>query len=305
MNDFSFERPLVLWLILLVIICAVKCRAKESALIFPHLYILKRVAEKKAFLPEFLKITTVIGTILALAGPVRIDKSMHIKKLGYDIVLALDASGSMQDRGFDPANPNKTKFDVVKTLVKSFIAKRDNDNIGVVVFGSFAYVVSPLTYNRQVIATLLDYLNIGVAGEKTAINDALIESINLLKNSKAKSKIVILLTDGVDTASKTPATIAIKMAKKYKVRVYTIGIGDPRDVDEAFLEWIAQQTHGYYFFAKDAKTLQKVYATIDKLERSEIKGESFVKKDELYAYPLFVAILALLGFIYIYGKRGF
>ena len=305
MSDFAFERPLVLWLIVLVVFCAVKCRAKESALIFPHLSILKRAADKKAFLPEFLKITAIVGTILALAGPVRIDKSMHIKKLGYDIVLTLDASGSMQDRGFDQLHPSKSKFDVVRDLVKSFITKRKSDNIGVVVFGSFAYIVTPLTYNKKVINTLLDYLNIGIAGEKTAINDALIESITLLKNSKAKSKVVILLTDGVNTASKTPANVAVKMAKKYKVRIYTIGIGDPRDVDEAFLEWIAQQTGGHYFFARTAKTLQKVYDTIDKLEPSEIKGENFVKKDELYAYPLFVAILALLGFIYIYGKRGF
>ncbi|BCD59741.1 MULTISPECIES: VWA domain-containing protein [unclassified Nitratiruptor] len=305
MSSFAFERPLWLWVILIVIFCALKCRAKESALIFPHIDILKKAANKKAFLPEFLKMTAIIGTLFALAGPVHIDNSVHLKKKGYDIVLAIDASGSMQEKGFDPRYPQKTKFDVVRDLVKAFISRRKSDNIGVVIFGSFTYIASPLTFNKAAVKKILDYLDIGVAGSKTAIDDALIESIRLLKESQAKSKIVILLTDGIDTASKTPADIAVKMAKKYGVKIYTIGIGDKRGIDEAFLRWLAQQGHGYYFYAKDASMLQKIYNEINRLEPSEIRGKEIVKKDELYPYILFVAILALLGFIYIYGKRGF
>ena len=305
MSDFSFERPLWLWFIVVVIICFMKCRAKESALIFPHLSILKKAADKKSFLPEFLKTLSIIATIVALAGPVKIDRSVTIKHKGYAIVLAIDASGSMKEGGFDKSNPAISKFDVVKRLVKDFIQKRENDNIGVVIFGSFSYIASPLSFNKDVIAKILEYLDIGIAGQKTAINDALIESVNLVKKSSAKSKIVILLTDGIDTASKTPPNIAVKLAKKYDVKIYTIGIGDRGMVDERFLHWIAEQTEGRAFFARDAKGLAKVYATIDKLEKSEIRGREFVKKDELYPYVLFVAILALLGYIYIYGKRGF
>ncbi len=305
MSSFAFERPWVLILILLVIVCAIKCRAKESALIFPHLSILKRATGKKAFLPEFLKMVSIIGVIVALAGPVAIDRSVEVKKKGYDIVLAIDASGSMQEKGFDRANPFLRKFDVVRDLVKDFIKKRVNDNIGIVIFGSFAYIASPLSFNKDVIAQILDYLDIGIAGQKTAISDALIESINMLKSSKAKSKIVILLTDGIDTASRTPIEVPLKMAKKYGVKIYTIGIGDRRGIDEAYLRYIAQQSGGHYFYAKDAKMLKKVYATIDKLEKSEIRGKHYFKKEELYPYILFVAILALLGYIYIYSKRGF
>ncbi len=305
MSEFGFERPVWLWLIVLAVVCLIKCRAKESALIFPHLAILKRAADKKSFLPEFLKATAIIGTIIALAGPVAIDSNVQIKRKGYDIVLALDASGSMKERGFDKTRPQRTKFDVVKELVKDFIKKRDGDNLGLLIFGSYSYIASPLTFNVDVITDILDYLDIGIAGQKTAINDAVAEAVHMLKNAKAKSKVVILLTDGIDTASRTPAEVAIKMAKKYHVKIYTIGIGDRRSVDEAYLRWMAEQTGGHYFFARDAKDLAKVYATIDKLEKSEIRGHDLVKKDELYPYVLFVAILALLGYIYIYGKRGF
>jgi len=305
MSSFAFERPWVLVLIVIAIICLIRCRAKESALIFPHLKILKKSVGKKAFLPEFLKAVAIIGTIAALAGPVAIDKSVEIKKKGYDIVLAIDASGSMAERGFDRQNPALRKFDVVRELVKDFIKKRTNDNIGVVIFGSFAYIASPLTFNKKVVAKLLDYLDIGIAGQKTAISDALIESVHMLKHSGAKSKVIVLLTDGIDTASRTPVDVALKMAKKYGVRIYTIGIGDRRGIDEAYLRYIAQKSGGHYFYAKDASTLQKVYSTIDKLEKSQIKAGDFVKKEQLYPYVLFVAILALLGYIYIYSKRGF
>ncbi|SMC09080.1 vWA domain-containing protein [Nitratiruptor tergarcus] len=305
MSEFAFERPLVLWLIVLVIICFIKCRAKESALLFPHLSILKKAADKKSFLPEFLKAVAIFGLIFSLAGPVAIDKSVELKKRGYDIVLALDASGSMREKGFDKSNPFKTKFEVVKELVKDFIKRRVNDNIGVVIFGSFSYIASPLSFNKDVVNKILDYLDIGIAGQKTAISDALIESISMLKDSKAKSKVIILLTDGIDTASKTPISVAMKMAKKYHIKIYTIGIGQRRGIDERLLSWIAEESGGEYFFARTAKDLHKVYATIDKLEKSEIRGKEFVKKAELYPYVLFVAILALLGYIYIYSKRGF
>ena len=305
MSDFAFERPLVLWLVVVVIVCLIKCRARESALIFPHLDIVKKAANKKSFLPEFLKATAIIGVVLALAGPVAIDRSQELHKRGYAIVLALDASGSMKEQGFDPANRALSKFDVVKRLVKEFIKRRHDDNIGVVVFGSVATVASPLTFNKEVLTRLLDYLDIGVAGQKTAIDDALVQSMRMLSRSSAKSKILILLTDGIDTASRVPPDVVMRMAKKYRIKIHTIGIGRKRDIDEPFLKWIAQQSGGRYFFAKDAKVLRRVYDYIDRLEKSEIRGKRFVKKDELYPYVLFVAILALLGYIYIYGKRGF
>ncbi len=305
MSEFSFERPLWLWLIVVVIVCFMKCRAKESALIFPHLSILKKAANTKGFLSEFLKATAIIGTIIALAGPVAVDKNVQVARKGYDIVLALDASGSMKEGGFDRAHPERTKFDVVKSLVKDFIAKRKGDNIGLLIFGSYSYIASPLTFNTDVITKILSYLNIGIAGQKTAIDDAIVEGVHMLKKAHAKSKILILLTDGIDTASRTPPDVAIKMAKKYHIKIYTIGIGERREIDERFLYWIAQQTGGRYFFARSAKDLAKVYATIDKLEKSTIRGNKLIKKEELYPYVLFVAILALLGYIYIYGKRGF
>jgi len=303
-EDFAFERPLWLYLIVLVVVCSWKCRAKESALIFSALSILKKAAGKKGFLPEFLKMVALVGTIVALAGPLRLDHGVEMKKRGYDIVVAIDASGSMRESGFDPADPTLSKFDVVKRLVGEFVRRRKSDNIALVVFGSFAYIASPLTFNGSFIARLIEYMEIGIAGQKTAINDALFEGIHLLKSGEAKSKIVILLTDGIDTASRTPMEVVEKMARKHGVKIFTIGIGERGGIDESYLRWIAQKSGGRYFYAPDAATLQQVYETIDRLAKSEIRAGAFVKKEQLYQYPLFAAVLALLGFIYIYSRRG-
>ena len=304
MSSFSFEYPWVLVLIPVVIFCFIKCKAKDSALIFPHLKLLKTAGNKKRFLLDFLKYSATFLLIVSIASPVRVDNNLKIKNVGYDIALAIDASGSMKEKGFDRENLNKTKFDVVKELVKDFVSKRANDNIALVVFGSFAYVSSPLTFNKNVLKKIIDYLQIGIAGQKTAILDAAIQAISLLEKGEAKSKILILLTDGIDTASRVPLDIVLKMAKKHNIKVYTIGIGEKEDINIPLLKKIAKKTKGEFFYAKNALALKEVYKQIDRLEKSEIEGEKFVKKEHLYSYILFISILCLLLYIYIYGRRG-
>ena len=304
MNSFDFEYPYFLLLIPFFIICFLKCKAKESAIIFPHLSILKKAGSKKRFLLDFLKLTSLFLLVVAFAMPVRIDKSVEVKNYGYDIGLAIDASGSMKERGFDIKNPKKNKFSVVKNLVKDFIKKREQDNISLVVFGSFAYTASPLTFNKKVLEKIIDYLNIGIAGQKTAILDAIAQTISLLKTADAKSKILILLTDGIDTASKIPLEIVLKMAKKYKIKIYTIGIGSKEDINVALLKKIAKSSGGKFYFAKNAKDLKEVYEDINRLEKSKIRGKDFVKKEQLYPNVLFLSIMFLLFYIYFYGRRG-
>jgi len=304
MNSFEFLYPWVLFLIPLSIICFIKCRAKESAIIFPHLHLLKKSSGKKRFLLDFLKFSSFFLLIVSIAMPVRVDKSKIIKNYGIDIALAIDASGSMKERGFDEEHLDKSKFDLVKILVKDFISKRVNDNISLVVFGSYAYVASPLTFNKEALKKIIDYLNIGIAGQKTALIEGALEAIKLLKKGEAKSKILILLTDGVDTASEVPLEILLKMAKKYNIKIYAIGIGSKEDINIPLLKKIAKESKGEFFFAKDFKDLKKVYEKINKLEKSKIRGEKFVKKEHLFIYTLFLSIMFLLFYIYFYGRRG-
>ncbi len=304
MSSFGFEYPWILILIPVIIFCSLKCKAKESALIFPHLKLLKKAGRKKSFLVEFLKYSSIFLLVVSLAGPVRFDSGVSVKNIGYDIALAVDASGSMKEKGFDEEDFLKDKFTVVKELLKDFISKRERDNIALVVFGTFAYTASPLTFDKDVLKKIIDYLQIGIAGQKTAILDAIAQGISLLKKAEAKSKILILLTDGIDTASKIPLDVILKMAKKHKIKIYTIGIGDKENINIPLLKKIAKETNGDFFFAKNASALKEVYNKIESLEKSEIKGARFVKKDQLYIYTLFLSVLMLLLYIYFYGRRG-
>ncbi len=304
MSSFGFEYPWVLLLLPLFVLCAKFCQAKESALLFSNLRLIKKVGRGKSFFLEFLKYSALFLTVVALASPIKRDSSYEVKKQGYDIVLAIDASGSMREKGFDPTRLDRNKFEVVKELIKEFIKRRENDNLGVVVFGSFAYAASPLSFDKEFLSKLIDFLQIGVAGQKTAITDALALSIELLKKGEARSKIVILLTDGNDTAGRVPPEAITKMAKKHSVKIYTIAIGDEEGINKKYLKFLADQSGGEFFFAGYAQDLKEVYKRIDALEKSKIKQTRFIKVDRFYIYPLFLATIFLLLYIYYYSRRG-
>ena len=144
----------------------------------------------------------------------------------------------------------------------------------------------------------------GIAGKRTAINDAIVQSYNLLSKSKAKSKIAILLTDGVDNMSKIPFADVINLIKKRDIKLYTIGIGDARDYNGAYLKALADAGHGEAYGARDATTLEKIYEEIDKLEATKIDDKKIVQHTYLYIYPLFLAILSLLLFMYLRNSKG-
>jgi len=212
----------------------------------------------------------------------------------------------MKERGFDPVNPAASRFDVVKAIVKDFISQRTNDNMGLVVFGSYSFIASPLTYDKHILSRIVSQLEVGMAGKYTALYEALAQGVNLLKMSKAKSKVAILLTDGYSTAGadKIPLDVALDMAKKEGVKVYPIGIGGPDEYNRAVLLKIAKETGGVAFGASNASQLKEVYRKIDELEKSEIKNETFSYKNYYYFYPLFIALLSLLLYVYVRNKRG-
>jgi len=300
MFDFTFEYPFVFAILILFIIGAKFFKMRFEAILFPHLDILN-VAMKNQYINEVLKWITIIGLVIALASPVIEDEIVETNKDGYDIVLSLDASYSMSEAGFDLQNRSIDKFSIVKEIVGEFIHKRDNDNIGFIVFADFAYVASPLTFDKDILSEILEYLEIGIAGKRTAIYDSIAQSVKILKESEAKSKMIILLTDGENTAGQIPIDVSIDLAKKYNIKIHSIAIG--RYFNTLALKKLSKETGGKFFIATDKNMLLSIYSEIDKLEKSEIKSEIYVKKEYFYHYPLTISIIAFFIFIYLRNRR--
>jgi Ca-activated chloride channel family protein len=244
--------------------------------------------------------------IIALMSPVRDEPYELEPKDGYEIALILDASQSMKAQGFDTTNPQLTRFDVVKDIVSDFIKNRDSDNIGLVVFGAYSFIASPLTYDENILKRIVSQLYIGMAGKYTALNTSLAQGVNLLKMTESKSKVAILLTDGFSTpeVDKIPLDVALDMATKEKIKVYPIGIGMPHEYNKRVLVNIAEKTGGVAFGASTATELEDVYKKIDELEKSEIKAETFSYLKYYYIYPLFISFISLMLYVYARNKRG-
>jgi Ca-activated chloride channel family protein len=196
------------------------------------------------------------------------------------------------------------KFGIVKDIVDDFIDKRAHDKLALSIFADFAYVAVPLTYDKKSIKRLLKRIDVGVAGmQRTALYEALFLSSNLFKSSNSKDKIAILLTDGVDNAGTIPMDVAIKTAKKYGIKVYTVGVGNVGDFNPAVLKKIANDTGGKYFFANTVEKLKEIYKTIDKLEKSEIKADKYIKKSYFFQYPLALGIIFLMLYFYLRNRE--
>lgn len=249
--------------------------------------------------------------VCAAARPVWFDEAQFLPQNARNVVLALDTSGSMAEQDFAVPGQPRTRLDLVKDVVDDFIQKRTGDEISLVVFGSEAYTYTPLTYDLKTVRTLLDEVNIGMAGEMTAIGDALAMSIANVAKLPADSRIVILLSDGYANAGVVQVNEAIQMAKRTGVKVYTVGVASaPRqvrdffgfqqivnpgsDLDEQTLSQIASETGGQYFRATTAGELQAIYNLIDSLEKTEHDGQSFRPRKELFYVPLTLAMICLL-----------
>ena len=304
MNGFSFEYPFLLAVIILFIVCAKFCKERSRAIFFPHVKSLMVKSAKSSSWLTILKWTGITAAVIALASPVITKSYSNSKKEGRDIVLIIDSSDSMRQRGFDPTDLWRNKFDIVKEVVGDFIEKRENDRIGMVTFADIAFIASPLTFEKKFLTNITKMQEMGVAGKRTAINDAVVQSYNLLSKSKAKSKIAILLTDGVDNMSKIPFTDVKSMIEKHDIKLYAIGVGDERDYNGPYLKSLAEAGKGLAFGAKDASMLTEIYDEIDKLEATKINDKKIVQHTYLYIYPLFLAILSLLLFIYLRNSRG-
>ena len=259
-------------------------------------------------IPLLLKTACLILLVLAATRPQLYNVSRDIRSPGVDIILCLDTSGSMRAMDFTIGGNPATRLAAVKKVVMDFIQKREMDRIGLVVFGSQAFTQSPLTLDKGLLLDLVKRMEIGMAGDQTAIGSAIAVAGKRLKDLKAPSKLLILLTDGRQTTEDLGPSEAAEAVQSLGVKIYTIGVGgtEPapiqtpfgtryirQDLDEDTLTKIADIGQGQYFRAADTQRLQEIYDMIDQQEKTEIKVKEFFHFKELYHYFLIPALILL------------
>jgi Ca-activated chloride channel family protein len=254
--------------------------------------------------------------IVGLARPQRAQSRTEVTANGIDIVLGLDVSGSMQALDFLVDNRRVNRIEVVKSVVSKFIEERPSDRIGLIAFAAAPYLVSPLTLDHDWLQQNLERVSTAAAADDgTAIGSAIAASVNRLRTTAAKSKVVILLTDGMNNTGKISPIAAAEAAKALGVKIYTIGVGvrgmapipvrdeagnihmvmDKVDVDEKTLETVASATGGTFYRATDTDSLKKIYEQINRLEKTAQSVQKFEHFDELYSWALIPAV-SIFGF---------
>lgn len=240
--------------------------------------------------------------VSAAARPQWIGEPLPLPLAGRDLMLAVDISGSMVEEDMVIGARVTDRLTAVKAVAGDFIERREGDRIGLILFGQQAYLQTPLTFDRETARTLLFEAAIGLAGRETAIGDAIGLAVKRLRDQPADQRVLILLTDGANTAGHIAPDKAAELAAEAGIRIYTIGIGaDPRGpfgmslgrnpLDETTLKAIAERTGGRYFRARNLRELQSIYALLDELEPVESEEQGFRPVEELFAWPLAAALL--------------
>ncbi len=248
------------------------------------------------------------GAVFAAARPVWIGDPIALPTTGRDLLLAVDISGSMEIEDMDSGRGLVDRLRVVKAVVGEFVVRRKGDRLGLILFGSNAYLQTPLTFDRATVNTMLQEALIGFAGKGTAIGDAIGLAVKRLQDRPESSRVVILLTDGANTAGAITPLQAAELAAAHQVKIYTVGIGADEilrrslfgvqrinpsaDLDEDTLTAIATTTGGRYFRARNPEDLAAVYQTLDQIEPVEQEAETLRPTQALYYWPLAAAILA-------------
>ncbi|MCX8043251.1 MAG: VWA domain-containing protein [Desulfobacterota bacterium] len=311
------------WLLLAV--CAVIAlvywdirRRATSAVRFSSLEVIEKIPRtRKIVLQRGLRLMRYLALVLlviALARPQAGEKTTDIPSEGIDIMLCLDTSGSMRALDFTEGDTRVTRLQVVKRVVGEFIRGRTSDRIGMVVFGAEAFTQCPLTLDYGVLLSFLERLDIGMAGDTTAIGSGLGLSVKRLKDSPSKSKVIILLTDGRNNTGSIGPGVAADLARAYGIKVYTIGVGTESeapflvdslfgkqyvyqkvDLDEETLKKIAETTGGAYFRATNTEALEMIYRQIDAMEKTEVTALEHREYHELAPWFLIPALLLIVA----------
>jgi len=315
MTGITFANPLFLWLLVLVpgmIAYYILRQQRTSASL--HVPDLNQFSNTGATFRNYLRhilfaLRAAVLTLLiiVLARPQKTDKFQNVTTEGIDIIMTLDISGSMLARDFKP-----DRLEASKNVATEFISGRPYDRMGLVVFSGESFTQCPLTTDHAVLINLMREIQSGMIEDGTALGNGLATAVNRIKDSEAKSKVIILLTDGVNNRGEVAPATAADIAKTYGIRVYTIGVGTqgmapypvqtpfgmqyqdmPVEIDEALLKDIALKTGGKYFRATDNNKLTQVYAEIDKLEKSKIDVRQFTRKEEKFLLPSIIAFILL------------
>ncbi|MBH0055502.1 VWA domain-containing protein [Pseudoalteromonas sp. SWXJZ94C] len=246
--------------------------------------------------------------VIAAANPTWLDEPISMPNEGRDIMLAVDLSGSMTEQDMAYNGQYVDRLTMVKAVLSDFIEQRQGDRLGLILFGDTAFLQTPLTRDVKTVSKMLSEAQIGLVGRATAIGDALGLSVKRFANKDKSNRIVVLLTDGQNTAGNLKPEEALLLAREEGIKVYTIGVGsdNPRgfslfnmsgasgsSLDESLLKSIAEQTGGLYFRAKDVAGLQQIYAELDKLEPISADEQTFRPQSSLFYYPLLIAILLI------------
>ena len=322
MKEVSFLNPEFFWLFLLLpaaVLWQIWKRKQQSATL--KISSVKGFKAQKSLLAKLkpflfvLRLLALSSLIIAMARPRKVDISSQTKSTkGIDIVMAIDVSGSMLAKDLHP-----NRMEALKKVAENFVEGRPNDRIGIVVYASEAYTKTPVTSDKAIVQQAIQSIKYdNVLQDGTGIGMGLTTAVNRLKDSKAKSKVVILMTDGVNNAGFIEPETASQIAREYGIKVYTIGIGTngnamfpyayapnggflfrmmPVEIDVNLLQTIARNTGGKYFRASSNSKLESIYAEINKLETTEIQELKFYDYDEKYRSFVWIAgILVLLEF---------
>jgi len=312
---FRFAYPVALLLLFPIAgWWAIAFRRKPAAITYSMTSRMVRLAGARnhvlARLPTILRGCVLALLVLTAARPQLYNVSRDVRSPGVDIMLCLDTSGSMQALDFKLGDEPVTRLTAVKKVVSDFIKKRDTDRIGLVIFGEEAFTQSPLTVDKGLLLGLVDRMEIGMAGDRTAIGSAIAVGGKRLKDLKAQSKILILLTDGRHNAGEITPLAAAEAVRALGVKIYTIGVGGKGpapfrmktflgtrlvyqqvDLDEDTLKKVAETGGGKYFRAADSRELSEIYEIIDRAEKTEVKVKEFFHFKELYLWFLVPALI--------------
>jgi Ca-activated chloride channel family protein len=314
---FRFANPQYLALLLLIPLLIFwyfrRSVGRGGTLRFSHLRFIKEVqrpsAVKARYILLIFRLLVLIALVLAFARPQSGIKGEEVLTQGIDIILAMDISSSMLAEDIKP-----NRVEATKEVASTFIKNRKNDRIGMIIFAGEAYTQCPLTLDYGVVLSFIDKIEVGMIEDGTAIGMGLATGVNRLRTSEAKSKVIILLTDGRNNRGEIDPITAAQAAQAFDVRIYTVGAGtqgtalypveDPFfgkryvpmqvDIDDVTLRKIADMTHGKYFRAKNRKSLESIYDEIDKMEKTEIKVKEYTRYSELFTYLVGIAILFFL-----------
>ncbi len=316
----SFAHPYLLLLLLLLPILAwlQGKRGQNSAFLYSSVQLVKPLSgltrSRAGRILLMLRWVALTLFIIALAQPRFIKGESSSRASGIDIVVAVDLSGSMAAEDFEIERKRVNRLTIAKDVLQKFIDHRPADRIGLVAFAGRAYIASPLTLDHDFLRQNLDRLYLGMIEDRTAIGSALTSALNRLRDLKSKSKIVILMTDGQNNAGKVPPLTAAEVAQTMKVKVYTIGVGTRGtapmpyvnvfgqkeyqqvavDIDEETLTKMADRTGGKYFRADNSDNLRKIYAEIDRLEKTEMDVKKYRQYEELFAWAILAGLVVLL-----------